>query len=70
MVKTMKRSAELAGRIKKTAELTGVSQRQVRRIVNGTCKNEFVFSTYMELYEGENQLVKAVKELVEFKKTV
>ncbi len=68
MVKTNKRDAGLAARIKNTAELTGVSQRQVRRIVNGTCNNEPVLSTYMMLYEGENQLVKSVKELVKFKK--
>jgi hypothetical protein len=61
-----KRDSEVATRVKRTAELTGVDVRSVYRVLNGDQKNEIVLSTYMQLQEGETLLMQAVKELVPF----
>lgn len=68
----MKRKSEISARIKRTAELTGVSVRSVRRVIIGDQVNENVLQTYMDLEEMEevmmrvykNKLVKAVEELI------
>jgi hypothetical protein len=62
--KMAKRNAALAARVNKTADITGVSKDFVRKVINGERENETVFSVYMSLYEGENELVKEVKKLV------
>lgn len=64
--KRKQRNALEAARIQRTSEITGVSVRMVQMVVKGDRKNEEVFTTYMTLYEGENELVKAVKELIPF----
>lgn len=61
-----KRCALTASKIKLTAKLTGVSDRQVRRVINGDSRNEDVLSTFMFLQEGENELVKQAALLVPF----
>lgn len=61
-----KRDAVLASRVKKTAKITGVSDRQVRRVINGESKNEEILSTYMFIQEGENKLLREAKLLVPF----
>lgn len=66
MGKTRERDAIRAARIKRTAEITGVSEKQVRRVLSGEQENNDVIMTYRTLAEGENTLMKAVKELVPF----
>lgn len=62
-----KRLPEVATRVKRTAELHGVSKRQVYRVIKGEKFNEEILTTYMFLAgEEENMLVKAAKELVHF----
>ena len=57
-----------AAKIKRTAELVGVSQRFVNYVLNGERESEDVMAVFMELQEGENKLLKAVKELLPFDK--
>jgi hypothetical protein len=77
--KSNKRDPETAIRVKRTADLTGVSPRTVYRVIIGDPKisNETidkVLSVYMQLKEGEkeiienikNQLTDAVEQLVPF----
>lgn len=69
--KSTKRDPETAIRVKRTAELVGVSTRTVYRVIIGdpTVEKftaEKVMTVYMELKEGENQLIEAVKQLVPF----
>lgn len=68
MNKTTTRSAQQASRVQKTADLTGLSVRQVYRVINGKSDNEEVMQTYMFLAEGENELIRQVKALVPFTK--
>lgn len=67
MQNNKQRDAFKATLIHKTADITHVSTRQVRRVINGTSKNEAVMTVYMELLEGSNKLVDAVKMLVPFR---
>ena len=69
--KTRERNPETAIRVKRTAELVGVSTRTVYRVVIGDPQisketAEKVMMVYMELKEGENQLIEAVRQLVPF----
>lgn len=70
--KTRGRDANRAALIKQTALITGVSQRHIQRIVNGdqkiTEKNEQVFAVFMDLKEGTNTLIEAVKKASPFNK--
>jgi hypothetical protein len=66
MEKTKKRDSAKAARVQKVANMAGVSIRQVYRVINGDQDNEDILSAYMELLEGENQLLVAVKELIPF----
>lgn len=61
-----KRDSEVATRVKRTAELSGVDVRSVYRVLNGQQHNEKVLGIYMQLQEGENLLLQAVKELIPF----
>lgn len=61
-----RRSAEKAAIVAKTAEIRGVSIRQVYRVISGDQENEAVFSTYMTLLEEFNKLPDAVRQLVPF----
>jgi hypothetical protein len=64
MNKSTTRSAQQAARVQKTADLTGVSTRQVYRVINGKSENEEVMSTYMLLSETESALITHIKTLV------
>ena len=71
MRKTSERDSIKASRVKKTSILTGVSIRQIYRVIEGSQKNEKVLKVYMELQEKEekvfdNLLIKAVKKAVPF----
>ena len=62
----MKRNASVAAKVKKIANMSGVSPRYVYMVISGERTNEDVFRAYMMLAEGENTLLAAVKELVPF----
>jgi hypothetical protein len=64
MGKIKERDPEKAIRVKRTAELAGVSERQVYRVIDGDQKNEEVLRIYMQLSEGENLLIEAIKKAV------
>ena len=66
MANKVKRNVWQAALVRKTADITRKSTRQIRRVINGECENEEVMSVYMMLAEGENELLKSVKELVKF----
>ena len=66
MAKTNKRDAFTASLVRETANMAGVSARQVRRVINGTSENDNVMSIYMELKEGSNKLLTAIKLAVPF----
>lgn len=59
-----KRDSAIATRVKRTAEICGVSPRHVYRVILGDQVNEEITLVYIELSEGENKLVEAVKKLV------
>ena len=64
---TRKRDAKKAATVKDTAELVGVSERQVRRVLDGEHENEKVISVFMTLTEGNNRLLEEVRQLIPFK---
>lgn len=71
MRKTSKRDSVVAARVKKTAEIMGVSIRTVQKVIKGDQMNKNVLNTYMELEEGEeelfnNILLRTVERLVPF----
>jgi hypothetical protein len=62
-----KRDSETATRVKRVAEIEGVSIRSVYRVLNGEQINADIISTYMFLMEGENNLLlQAAKKAVPF----
>lgn len=66
MEKRKHRDAETAARVKRIAEMFGISKRQVRRVISGDSSNEAVLRAYMEMAEGENLLIQEVKTIVQF----
>jgi len=66
MDKIVKRDAFHAGLVQKTAETCRVSKRYVRMVINAERESQPVMDTYMTLLEGNNKLLKQVKELVPF----
>lgn len=66
MEKTIARDSERATRVKKVADLIGVSPRQVYRVLAGDQTNEQVLSAYMALAEGENKILEEVRDLIPF----
>ena len=58
------RNIKRAALIQETADLTGVSVRSVRRVLENERKNETVVTVYMTLLEGTNNLIKEVAALV------
>jgi predicted transcriptional regulator len=68
--KPSKRSSETAVRVKRTAEITGLSTRTIYRVIKGEEHDaetiEKVMSVYMQFSEGENLLIEAVKKAVPF----
>ena len=63
--KTIQRDPVRAARVKTVAELLGVSKRQVYRVIDGEQKNDLILETYMQINEGENLLLTAVKQSLE-----
>ena len=66
MEKVNSRDAIRAARVKRTAEICGVSERLVNYVLDCERENEEVIAVFMELSERENLMVKAVKELIPF----
>ena len=64
MSKSYSRNIERAALIQKTADITGVSVRHVRRVLESEKKNETIVEVYMTLSELSNQLVDEVKRIV------
>ena len=65
-MKTKKRDVHKASLVKKTADICGVSESYVYKILDCDRDNENVMATYMTLMQGENQLLEEVKKLVPF----
>ena len=66
MEKKIKRDAFRASLVQKTAQITGLKENYIRKVLRSDRENETVMSVYMALLEGSNELVKQVKELVPF----
>lgn len=52
--------------VSQTADITGYKMRYVYMVLQGIRENEAVLTVYMELKEGHNKLLEAVKQLVPF----
>ncbi len=52
--------------VAKTAAIHGVSKRYVYMVIKGDREDDAVFTTYMDLLEGSNDLLNAVEQLVPF----
>lgn len=68
--KVINRDSEKTFMVKKVAEIMGVSTSKVYKVLSGDREDEEVFSAYMDLKEGVNDLVEAVKKIVPFSKNV
>lgn len=66
MKKPSERNSEIAWRVKRTAEITGLKPNTIYKIIRGDRENEEVLTTYMELWERDNALLEEVKKLVPF----
>jgi response regulator of citrate/malate metabolism len=53
-------------KIKITSDITRATDRQVRRVIRGDQMNEKIIDVYMQLDEGINLLIEAVKKSVPF----
>jgi predicted transcriptional regulator len=64
------RDSETATRVKRTANICGVSPRTVYRVIRGDESDEQtvekVLQVYMQLSEGESVLVETIKKIVPF----
>lgn len=66
MEKPNKKSSEMNYRVKRTADICGVTVPHVYKVLRGDRNNEEIFTTYMELLERDNKLLEEVKKLVPF----
>ena len=70
MLKMAERDTIRAARVQRTADITGVTPRAVRYILNGERENDDVLMVYMEIKEMEekldNDLKNEVNKLVPF----
>ena len=66
ITKKNKRNPEKAALVAMTSQITGVSIRQVYRVLAGDQENDFVFSAYMTMLEEFSKLPDAVRQLVPF----
>lgn len=64
MEKKGTRDTVRAAKIKLTAQIAGVSDRQVQRVLNAEQENETIVMAYMEIDHGLNKLVQEVKRIV------
>jgi prolyl-tRNA editing enzyme YbaK/EbsC (Cys-tRNA(Pro) deacylase) len=62
MKNTIKRDSETATRVKRTAEICGVSPRQVYRVIMANQVNEEVMKVFMHLDELEKAAVDIAKK--------
>ena len=60
-ISKIKRDARRAAIIKDTAEIEGVSVRQVQHVLNGERENECVLTTFMEINERYDEVLKEVR---------
>lgn len=60
------RDSEKAVRVKRTAITAGVSQSLVYKVIKGERVHDEVMRIYMQLEEGENLLLQAVKQAAPF----
>ncbi len=69
MNKTINRDTIRAARVIRTAQITGVSKRQVRRVCEGKCQNENVISVMVRMAQAEemldNLLINEIKSIVQ-----
>lgn len=56
-----KRSARRAAIIKDTADIIGVSTRQVQHVLNGARENEVILGTFMEINERYDNVISEVR---------
>jgi Ulp1 family protease len=63
MSKGSKMERDIAAQV---ADIHGVTPDHVRKVRRGDRVNQSILNTYMELLEGKNKLIQAVKELVPF----
>ena len=68
MDKKRKRDSIKAGIVQKVADMAGVKKDLVYKVLRGDRNNETVMMLYMELVEGQNKLVEAVKTLLPFER--
>ena len=64
LTKTSKRDIKRAAIVQETAATLGVSPRYVRMVLAGDRDSEKILAVYMELTEGHNALLDAVKNLL------
>ena len=57
------RDIEQAAIVAKTARITGLSKRHVRRVIIGEYQNETVLSIYMLFQEGNEALLQRAAEM-------
>lgn len=62
--KTISHDPQKTWIVKRVAEMHKVSEDYVYKVIRGERDNESIFTTYMDLLEGSNELLKAVEELV------
>jgi hypothetical protein len=60
------RDIKKAATVQETAELTGLSTRSIRRVLEQKQENAKAMAVFMELTEGKNLLIERVKEMVPF----
>lgn len=62
--KPSQRDTIRAARVIKCAEIAGVCVRQVRRVMDGDSENNLVEAVFMQIVEGENELIQKIKHQV------
>jgi len=61
MRKSSKRNTKRAATVLETAEIIGLSTRQVQRVMSGDRQNENVVTVFMELKERKEALIEELK---------
>jgi predicted transcriptional regulator len=64
--KTVKRDVRRAATVLETAEIVGVSQSEVQKVLRADRNNDRVLEVFMELTERKNALLEEVKKLIPF----
>ncbi len=66
MEKTIQRSTKRRDVATIVADIHGVTDNYVRKVMRGERENEAIIATYMEIIEQDNLLIAAVKKAVKF----